>query len=70
MWAGAGLPVIAVGVLYVSDPSTTNWYLYLLGTLPLFVLIVLRVMAIEKRKDKPTRIDAGWFDGSGPMGPP
>jgi hypothetical protein len=70
IWVGAVLPVIAVGVLYVSDPSTTNWYLYGLAALPLCGLVLLRLLAIEKQKDEPTNFGPSWSDGSGPMGSP
>jgi hypothetical protein len=71
IWVGALLPVIAVGVLYVSDPSTTNWYLYIVAALPLVILMVLRALAIQKDRDEPAVDNRGWgIDGGGPFGPP
>jgi Na+/proline symporter len=71
IWVGAVLLVIAVGILYVSDPSTMNWYLYLLAALPLVILMLLRALAIQKGRDEPAVDNRGWgIDGGGPFGPP
>ena len=71
IWVCALLPVVAVGVLYVDDPSTTNWYLYIVAALPLVILMLLRTLAIQKDRDEPAVDNRGGEIGGGvPFGPP
>ena len=70
-WTFAVLLVIAAGMFYVSDPTTTAWYLYIVAALPLVALVWLRVLAIQKgRGDKPVVGPGGGMSGGTPFGPP
>jgi len=64
-WTIAALLTIAAGVLYVSDPSTTNWYLYFLGAAPLVVLSFLRLLALQKRNPQ-SKVGPGGGAGASP----
>jgi hypothetical protein len=71
IWVAALMPIVAMGILYVSDPSTTNWYLYLVAAAPLVLLMFLRVMAIQKGRDEePVDNRGAGLPGGGPFGPP
>lgn len=69
LWTVAAVLVIAAGVLYVSDPSTTNWYLYFVGAAPLVLLIALRVFAIQKRNPR-SKLGPGGARGPDFLEPP
>jgi len=65
------LLVLSAGVFYVSDPTTTAWYLYIVAALPLVILILLRVLAIQKgRGDEPFVGPGPGMGGGSPFGPP
>jgi hypothetical protein len=65
------IPVVAVGIVYVSDPSTTNWYLYIVAALPLVILMLLRCLAIQKGRNEPAVDNRGGGISDGvPFGPP
>jgi hypothetical protein len=68
LWIATSLLALAGDVFYVIDSNTTMWYVGIAAALPLVILITLRVLAIEKRQDEPTRFISG--DLQGPLGPP
>jgi len=69
LWTVAALLAIAAGALYISDPSTTGWYLYFAGAAPLVLLIALRVFAIQKRNPD-SKVDPGGAHAPALMEPP
>lgn len=69
LWTFAIILLLAAAALYISDPSTGNWYLYFVGAAPLVLLIALRVFAIQKRNPD-SSIDPGGARGPGLFEPP
>jgi hypothetical protein len=70
LWVVAALIAFAAGIFYVVEGSTTAWHVGVVGALPVLILIVLRAFAIQRTRGEPTRVTPGWFNGSGPLGPP
>jgi hypothetical protein len=73
VWAVVWLVFTGVAVIYIIDPATAHWYIAVIGMLPLLTAILLRLLAVEKRKDRPSEFDPthSTFDGSGEVfGPP
>ncbi len=69
LWTFAVVLLFAAATLYISEPSTRNWYLYFAGAAPLVLLIALRVFAIQKRNPD-SRVDPGGARSPGLFEPP